>query len=83
MFTAGGLGTRPQGSGTSAESNEPLRLNVSELVVNRAAKVNRLLSERHAPSAVNEVPFEDRESDTVEPMHVPVGIDDQLEWDVV
>ena len=58
--------------------DESLRLNVSELIVYRAAEVDGFLAESHAGSAIRKVPFENRKSDTGKPMHLPVGIDDEL-----
>ena len=63
--------------------DEALRLNVSELVMDRAAEVNGLLCECHARPTVDEVPPEDREPDAGEPMHCAVGVDHELERDVV
>src|SRR6266511_467943 len=59
--------------------DEPFRLNIPELVVYRAAEVHRLLTEGHAASPVGEAPLENGQFDTREAVHLPVGVDDELQ----
>src|SRR6476661_7793039 len=53
----------PAGLWNVGRGEESLRLDVSELVVDRAPEVNRLLTEGDARATVGEVPLEYRKAD--------------------
>jgi hypothetical protein len=56
--------------------NESLGLNVSQFVVCYATEMYRFLAVRDAGTAVREMPLENWKPDTLEPMHLPVRIDE-------
>src|SRR5262245_5552735 len=63
--------------------DEPLGCNVSQLVVDRAPKMRRLLAIRNSCSAVGKAPLKDRQSHSLEAMHSAIGVDDKLQRNVV
>ena len=63
--------------------DESLRSDVPQLVMYRAAKMDRLLAERHARSAVDKVPSEYWQPDSGKSMHLSVCIDDEFQWDII
>src|SRR5262245_19486370 len=78
-----GIRVQSAGLGNISRFDESFRFDLSELVVYRAAEMDRFLSKRHARSAVGEVPLENRQADTGKPMCLPVGVHDELHRNIV